>query len=146
MTKARAKTAATPKAAATTAAKSEVPTTTENAAPAVGAATEDQPSAGDTTEGAGQDATKGDEQAAADTPQPAVIGVDLANEPSQAAAHVSVRRLDDARALPVVDASQALPTTYAEGSIEQFKAEDRRTMRVVGTAEGLAAVAVESEA
>lgn len=62
----------------------------------------------------------------------------------------NVKTLDQARALPVlIDAVFARPTEYEDGSIEQFKAEDRRTMRVVGTIHGdlaALAVAVESEA
>lgn len=38
---------------------------------------------------------------------------------------------------------EIVPSRYAEGSIEQFKALDRRTMRIVMTTAGLAAVAVQ---
>lgn len=58
----------------------------------------------------------------------------------------NITRLEHALALPVVDEAEALPMTYVEGSIEQFKGPDRRTMRVVRTANGLAAIAVEDHA
>ena len=65
----------------------------------------------------------------------------------QPVAIINVTHLHVALMTPEIEEGDTeMPTQYDEGSIQWFKAEDRRTMRLVMTSNGLRAVAVESEA